>query len=82
MTRSFSEDSRVKVPTIIHLVQMGYEYVSLNGVKKFDVPAVQFDPQTNILTERFTEAFLSLNPDLEEADAINEVEGDTGLAGE
>lgn len=73
MTRSFSEDSRVKVPTIIHLVQMGYEYVSLNGVKKFDVPAVQFDPQTNILTERFTEAFLSLNPDLEEADAIKKL---------
>ena len=73
MTRSFSEDSRVKFPTIIHLVQMGYEYVSLNGVKKFDVPAVQFDPQTNILTERFTEAFLSLNPDLEEADAIKKL---------
>ena len=57
----------------MHLIQMGYEYVSLNGVKKFDVPAVQFDPQTNILTEKFTEAFLSLNPDLEEADAIKKL---------
>ena len=57
----------------MHLVQMGYEYVSLNGVKKLDVPAVQFDPQTNILTEKFTEAFLSLNPDLEEADAIKKL---------
>lgn len=57
----------------MHLVQMGYEYVSLNGVKKFDVPAVQFDPQTNILTEKFTEAFLSLNSDLEEADAIKKL---------
>ena len=73
MTKSFSEDSRVKFPTIMHLIQMGYEYVSLNGVKKFDVPAVQFDPQTNILTEKFTEAFLSLNPDLEEADAIKKL---------
>ena len=73
MTKSFSEDSRVKFPTIMHLVQMGYEYVSLNGVKKLDVPAVQFDPQTNILTEKFTEAFLSLNPDLEEADAIKKL---------
>lgn len=57
----------------MHLIQMGYEYVSLNGVKKFDVPAVQFDPQTNILTKKFTEAFLSLNPDLEEADAIKKL---------
>ena len=57
----------------MHLVQMGYEYVSLNGVKKFNIQAVQFDPQTNILTKHFTDAFLSLNPDLEEADAIKKL---------
>ena len=73
MNRSFSEDSRVKFPTIMHLTQMGYEYVSLNGVKKYDVPAVEFDPLTNILTKQFTDAFLSLNPDLEEADAVKKL---------
>ena len=46
MSRAFSEDSRVKFPTIMHLVTMGYEYVSLNGVKKFGVTAVEFDPLT------------------------------------
>ena len=74
MSRAFSEDSRVKFPTIMHLIQMGYDYVSLNGVKKYDVPAVEFDPQTNILTKPFTEAFLSLNPDLEEADAAKKLQ--------
>ena len=52
---------------------MGYEYVSLNGVKKYDVPAVEFDPLTNILTKQFTDAFLSLNPDLEEVDAVKKL---------
>ena len=74
MSRAFSEDSRVKFPTIMHLVQMGYEYVSLNGVKKYDIPAIDFDPQTNILTKKFTEAFLSLNPDLDETDAARKLQ--------
>ena len=74
MSRAFSEDSRVKFPTIMHLVTMGYEYVSLNGVKKYGVPAVEFDPLTNILTKHFTDAFLSLNPDLEEADALKKLQ--------
>jgi len=52
---------------------MGYEYVSLNGVKKYGVPAVEFDPLTNILTKQFTDAFLSLNTDLEEADAVKKL---------
>lgn len=73
MSRAFSEDSRVKFPTIMHLVTMGYEYVSLNGVKKYGVPAVEFDPLTNILTKHFTDAFISLNPDLEEADAVKKL---------
>ena len=74
MSRAFSEDSRVKFPTIMHLVTMGYEYVSLNGVKKYGVPTVEFDPLTNILTKHFTDAFLSLNPDLEEADALKKLQ--------
>ena len=74
MSRAFSEDSRVKFPTIMHLVTMGYEYVSQNGVKKYGVPAVEFDPLTNILTKHFTDAFISLNPGLEEADAAKKLQ--------
>ncbi len=29
----FNEDSRVKIPTILHLTRLGYEYLSLNDVK-------------------------------------------------
>ena len=25
----FNEDSRVKIPTILHLMQLGYKYISL-----------------------------------------------------
>lgn len=28
---SFNEDSRVKIPTILHLVRLGYEYLSLKN---------------------------------------------------
>lgn len=27
----FSEDSRVKIPCILHLVRLGYSYLSLKG---------------------------------------------------
>jgi len=35
MTNSsvFTEDSRVKIPTILHLIQLGYEYLSLKEAK-------------------------------------------------
>ena len=27
----FNEDSRVKIPSILHLIQLGYQYISLNS---------------------------------------------------
>lgn len=30
---SFCEDSRVKFPTLMHLMGMGFRYVSLKGLK-------------------------------------------------
>ena len=30
---AFSEDSRVKFPTLMHLMGMGFKYVSLKGLK-------------------------------------------------
>lgn len=64
---AFSEDSRVKFPTLMHLMGMGFEYVSLKGLKtKYVIaPKTEFDPLTNILTDYFTEAYNKLNPNAE-----------------
>lgn len=56
----FNEDSRVKMPTILHLLKLGYSYLSLKGLK--------WDDSTNIVTDIFTENILRLNPELCESD--------------
>ena len=64
---AFCEDSRVKFPTLMHLMGMGFKYVSLKGLKTKSViaPKTEFDPLTNILTDYFTEAYNKLNPNVE-----------------
>ena len=64
---SFSEDSRVKFPTLMHLMSMGYKYVSQTGLqtKRINAPKAESDPLTNILTDYFTEAYFKLNPSAE-----------------
>lgn len=64
---AFSEDSRVKFPTLMHLMGMGFKYVSLKGLKtKYIIaPKTKFDPLTNILIDYFTEAYNKLNPNVE-----------------
>ena len=64
---AFSEDSRVKFPTLMHLMGMGFKYVSLKGLKtKYVIaPKTEFDPLSNILTDYFTEAYTKLNPNAE-----------------
>jgi type I restriction enzyme R subunit len=72
VTRSaFCEDSRVKFPTLMHLMGMGFKYVSRKGLKTKHVcaPKTEFDPLTNILTDYFTEAYDKLNPDSESGEA-------------
>jgi len=44
----FNEDSRVKIPTILHLMRLGYEYISL--------PSQKWDESTNIFTDIFHDA--------------------------
>lgn len=44
----FSEDSRVKIPCILHLVRLGYHYVSLKNAI--------WDEECNIFPEQFSEA--------------------------
>lgn len=57
----FNEDARVKIPTILHLMKLGYSYLSLKGQK--------WDESTNIFTSIFHENILRLNPELNESDA-------------
>ena len=52
---AFNEDSRVKIPALLHLNRLGYEYLSLFNTKR--------DESTNIFTDIFTDSFLRINPD-------------------
>ncbi len=56
----FSEDSRVKIPCILHLVRLGYRYLSLKNAA--------WDEATNIFPELFRSAIARINPDLESDD--------------
>ena len=55
-----TEDTRVKLPAILHLIKLGYSYLSWkNEVIKED---------TNIFTDIFSESIKRLNPKLSESD--------------
>jgi type I restriction enzyme R subunit len=54
----FNEDARVKIPSILHLMRLGYQYLSLK-----DDLAV-WDTSTNIFTTIFTESIQRINPNL------------------
>ncbi|MDZ7848653.1 MAG: DEAD/DEAH box helicase family protein [Owenweeksia sp.] len=55
---SFNEDSRVKIPTILHLVRLGYAYRSLKEL--------EWDKETNISLPIFYESLQRLNPDVDQ----------------
>ena len=66
----FNEDSRVKIPTILHLMRLGYGYLSLKD------PKVIWDESTNIFTDIFHESIQDINKGLsaqEVQQAYNEV---------
>lgn len=50
-----NENTRVKIPAILHLTRLGYEYVSLRTVNR--------DGDTNIFTDIFAESIRRINPD-------------------
>ncbi|GHT32776.1 type I restriction-modification system endonuclease [Bacteroidia bacterium] len=52
---SFNENSRVKIPALLHLTRLGYKYFSLKDT------AFDFDAETNIIKNVFCEQFLKLN---------------------
>lgn len=53
----FNEDSRVKIPTILHLMRLGYEYLSLKGAN--------WDEETNIFSEQFRVSIQRINGGVE-----------------
>lgn len=59
----FNEDSRVKIPAILHLMRLGYEYLSLNDTK------VDWDESTNIFTDIFYKSIKRINPTLSDTEA-------------
>lgn len=66
----FSEDSRVKIPCILHLVRLGYNYLSIKNAV--------WDEETNIFPDLFTDAISKINPDLP-ADEIPRLLADVKL---
>jgi type I restriction enzyme R subunit len=59
----FNEDSRVKIPTILHLMRLGYKYLALKD------PSVTWDESTNIFTDIFLSSIKKINPTITDIEA-------------
>lgn len=57
---AFNENTRVKIPAILHLCRLGYHYIPLSKAT--------WDVSTNIFTDLFTESMLRINPDMDTTD--------------
>jgi type I restriction enzyme R subunit len=57
---AFNENTRVKIPAILHLCRLGYNYVSLSKAK--------WNTDTNIFTNIFEESIKRINPEIEQGD--------------
>jgi type I restriction enzyme R subunit len=62
----FNEDSRVKIPALLHLTRLGYQYLPLK--------AAAWDKRNNIFTEIFESALVRINPGLDSAEVRRQVE--------
>ncbi|HBZ30960.1 MAG TPA: restriction endonuclease subunit R, partial [Nitrosomonas nitrosa] len=67
----FTEDARVKIPTILHLIRLGYQYLLLKDH--------HWDVESNIFPELFHKAISKINPGREEDD-ISRLLADVKLA--
>jgi len=68
----FNEDTRVKIPSILHLTRLGYEYISLKDS--------DWDENTNIFKDIFIASVKDINKELElQDDKINRLYEDTSL---
>lgn len=57
---TFNENSRVKIPALIHFTRLGYKYFSLKD------RTFVFDPETNIITNIFVDQIKRINPEVDE----------------
>ena len=55
-----NEDTRVKIPAILHLNRLGYEYLSLK--------TANWDTETNIFTDVFFDSIKNINSEVDEDD--------------
>ena len=60
---SFNENTRVKIPAILHLCRLGFNYLSIFTAKH--------DETTDIFTDLFSESIKRINPDLEDDECAN-----------
>ncbi|NOR80843.1 MAG: type I restriction endonuclease subunit R, partial [Methyloprofundus sp.] len=60
---TFNEDSRVKIPTILHLMRLGYDYLSLKD------PSAIRDESTNIFIDIFHASIKRINPTITDTEA-------------
>ncbi|MDD5399561.1 MAG: DEAD/DEAH box helicase family protein [Sulfurimonas sp.] len=64
----FNEDTRVKIPSILHLTRLGYEYISIKDSL--------WDEETNIFKDIFAKSIKNINKSLElKDDDINRLYG-------
>jgi type I restriction enzyme R subunit len=63
---AFNENTRVKIPAILHLCRLGYNYKSLSNAKR--------DESTNIFSDIFAESLLRINPDADKSDVKKTLE--------
>jgi type I restriction enzyme R subunit len=61
---TFNEDTRVKIPTILHLTRLGYTYLSLKNNP-------ERDEETNIFTDLFKNSVADINKGIEDRDIDN-----------
>lgn len=55
---AFNEDSRVKIPAILHLIRLGYTYIPRNEQTRIE--------ETNIFPELFKESISRINPNIQD----------------
>lgn len=55
---AFNENTRVKIPAILHLTRLGYDYVSLKDAI--------YDRDTDIFTNIFKESICRINPNIDD----------------
>ena len=57
-----NEDSRVKIPALIHLTRLGYKYLSLKNAV--------WDENTNIYSDVFIDSISKINPAINKSDCL------------